>query len=226
MSRIEPPPCRWRLPDPAHADDHGIAGIGGDLEPGTVLHAYRTGLFPMHVDHGRTLGWWSPDPRGILDLEDLRVSRSLRKSCAKFEVRVDTCFDDVVVACGDPDREGRWITDEIRAAYNRLHDMGWAHSVETFDTSNGEDRLVGGLYGISIGGFFAGESMFHRVSDASKVALVGLVEVLREGGVERLLDVQWTTDHLESLGATEIPQRVYLRRLKDALALPAPPAFA
>lgn len=224
--RIEPPPCRWRLPDPADADEHGIAGIGGDLEPGTVLHAYRTGLFPMHVDHGRTLGWWSPDPRGVLPLDELRVSRSLRKSCARYEVRVDSAFDDVVVACADPDRPSGWITRDIRAAYGRLHELGWAHSVETWDTDGDEERLVGGLYGVSVGGLFAGESMFHRASDASKVALVALVEILGDGGVNRLLDVQWTTDHLESLGAVDVPRVDYLARLAEALTLPPPPAFA
>lgn len=223
--RIEPPPCEWRLPDPADADEHGIAGIGGDLAPGTVLHAYRTGLFPMHVDHGRTLGWWSPDPRGVLPLDGLRVSRSLRKSCGRLEVRIDTAFDDVVAACGDPARPGGWITADIRAAYRRLHQMGWAHSVETWDDRGEVDRLVGGLYGINIGGFFAGESMFHRVADASKVALVGLVDVLREGDVGRLLDVQWCTDHLASLGAVEIRRADYLDRLRSALALPTPSAF-
>ena len=224
--RIEPPPCRWRLPDPSEADEHGLAGIGGDLEPGTVLHAYRTGLFPMHVDHGRTLGWWSPDPRGVLPLEHLRVSRSLRKSCARFEVRVDTSFDDVVAACADPERPSGWITRDIRDAYGRLHEMGWAHSVETWDTEGDEDRLVGGLYGVSVGGLFAGESMFHRVSDASKVALVALVEILRDGQVNRLLDVQWTTEHLVSLGAVDVPRNDYLARLTEALTLPPPPAFA
>lgn len=223
--RIEPPPCRWRLPDPAEADEHGIAGIGGDLEPGTVLHAYRTGLFPMHVDHGRTLGWWSPDPRGVLPLDQLRVSRSLRKSCARYEVRVDSAFDEVVAACADPDRPSGWITRDIRDAYGRLHEMGWAHSVETWDTDGGEARLVGGLYGVSVGGLFAGESMFHRASDASKVALVALVEILGDGGVNRLLDVQWTTDHLESLGAVDVPRSDYLARLAEALTLPPPPAF-
>ncbi len=220
--RIEPSPCRWRLPDPGESDEYGIAGIGGDLEPGTVLHAYRSGLFPMHVDHGRTLGWWSPDPRGVLPLDGLKVSRSLRKSCARFEVRVDTAFDAVVEACADPARDSGWITAEIRRAYNRLHETGWAHSVETWDG----EVLVGGLYGISIGGFFAGESMFHHVSDASKVALVGLVEVLRDGDVPRLLDVQWRTDHLASLGAVEVSRTDYLSRLGDALTLPVPPAFA
>ena len=180
----------------------------------------------MHVDHGRTLGWWSPDPRGVLPLEHLRVSRSLRKSCARFEVRVDTSFDDVVAACADPERPSGWITRDIRDAYGRLHEMGWAHSVETWDTEGDEDRLVGGLYGVSVGGLFAGESMFHRVSDASKVALVALVEILRDGQVNRLLDVQWTTEHLVSLGAVDVPRNDYLARLTEALTLPPPPAFA
>ncbi len=188
-----------------------------------MLHAYRTGLFPMHVDSGRTLGWWSPDPRGVLPLDELRISRSLRKSCARFEVRIDTAFDDVVAACADPDRPSGWITDDIRAAYRRLYEMGWAHSVESFDD---DGRLVGGLYGVSIGGLFAGESMFHRVADASKVALVHLVDALGEGGDGRLLDVQWTTDHLASLGATDLPRGRYLERLAAALTLPAPPVFA
>lgn len=220
---VEPPPCRWQLPDPADADAHGVAGIGADLEPGTLLAAYRSGLFPMHVDRGRTLGWWSPDPRGVLPLDALRVSRSLRRSCARLEVRVDTRFDEVVASCADPARDGGWITADIRNAYGRLHELGWAHSVETYDA---DGVLVGGLYGVAIGGLFAGESMFHRVPDASKVALVGLVEFLRADGEDRLLDVQWTTDHLASLGAVDVPRAEYLRRLQRALERPLPPAFS
>ncbi|MDZ7676605.1 MAG: leucyl/phenylalanyl-tRNA--protein transferase [Acidimicrobiales bacterium] len=200
----------------------GVAGIGADLEPGTVLAAYRTGLFPMHVDRGRTLGWWSPDPRGILPLDRLHVSRSLRTSCGRMEIRVDTAFDDVIAACADPRRPHGWITHDIQDAYRRLHDMGWAHSVETWV----DDELVGGLYGIAVGGLFAGESMFHRVTDASKVALVGLVEVLREDGVDRLLDVQWATDHLKSLGAVDVSRADYVGRLLPAaLELPLPSTF-
>ncbi len=205
------------------ADESGVVGIGGDLEPGTLLHAYRNGLFPMHVDRGRTLAWWSPDPRGVLPLDGLRVSRSLRRSCERFEVRVDTAFDEVVASCADPKRPHGWITEDIRAAYRRLHELGWSHSVEAWSLEDG--TLAGGLYGVSIGGFFAGESMFHRRSDASKVALVGLVEILREGGVDRLLDVQWTTDHLASLGAIDVPRNDYIGRLEVALRLPMPPAF-
>lgn len=199
-----------------------MVAIGGDLAPGTVLAAYRTGLFPMHVDRGRTLGWWSPDPRGVLPLNGLRVSRSLRKACARFEVRVDSAFDDVVVACADPKRPHGWIDSSIRTAYNELHRLGWAHSVEVFDAAG---VMVGGLYGVNVGGLFAGESMFHRATDASKVALVALVQFLAEDGHDRLLDVQWTTDHLTSLGAVDIPRAEYLDRLAAALSMPAVPAF-
>ncbi len=220
----EPPPCPWSFPDPSTADEHGVVGIGGDLEPGTLLAAYRSGLFPMHVDRGRTLAWWSPDPRGVLPLDSLRVPRSLRASCRRYEVRVDTAFDEVVDACADPEREHGWITADIRNAYRRLHDLGWAHSVEAWSIDDG--TLVGGLYGVAIGGLFAGESMFHRARDASKVALVGLVELLSEDGVDRLLDVQWTTDHLASLGAVDLDRDDYLARMAVAIELPLPPAFA
>jgi leucyl/phenylalanyl-tRNA---protein transferase len=220
---VEPPPCPWSFPDPDAADDAGVVGIGGDLEPGTLLQAYRSGLFPMHVDRGRTLAWWSPDPRGILPLDRLRVTRSLRRSCDRYELRVDTAFDEVVAACAHPKRPHGWITEDIRAAYRRLHELGWAHSVEAWSVEDGS--LAGGLYGVSIGGLFAGESMFHRQSDASKVALVGLVGILREDGHDRLLDVQWTTEHLVSLGAVDLPRNDYIGRLSDALRLPMPSAF-
>lgn len=197
--------------------------MGADLEPGTVLAAYRAGLFPMPMRRPRTLAWWSPDPRGVVPLNGLAVSRSLRRSCRRYEVRVDTAFDDVISACADPTRPHGWIDGAIMAAYRRLHRLGWAHSVEAWTP---EGDLVGGLYGIAIGGLFAGESMFHRATDASKVALVGLVELLREGGAEgRLLDVQWTTDHLVSLGAIDMPRDRYLALLEEALTRPLPPAF-
>lgn len=192
--------------------------MGADLEPGTVLAAYRSGLFPMPVRQRRreVLAWWSPEPRGILPLDGLRVSRSLRRSCTRFEIRVDTAFEDVIDACGDTSREGRWITPEVRAAYLALHELGWVHSVEAWDEAG---ALAGGLYGVSVGGLFAGESMFHRATDASKVALVGLVELLRGAGAT-LLDVQWVTPHLASLGAVEIPRRRYLALVADAVARP------
>ena len=218
---IEPPPSRWQLPDPSTADESGIVGVGADLEPGTLLAAYRSGLFPMPLRRPRALAWWSPDPRGVLPLDGLRISRSLRRSCSRFEVRVDHAFDQVIDACADPRRPHGWIDGSISAAYRRLHRLGWAHSVEAW-TPDGE--LAGGLYGVAVGGLFAGESMFHRHTDASKVALVGLVERLRAGGAS-LLDVQWSTDHLESLGVIDIPRDEYLRRLADAVSRPLPPAF-
>ena len=197
--------------------------MGADLEPGTVLAAYRAGLFPMPLRRPRTVAWWSPDPRGIVPLDGLKISRSLRRSCARFEVRVDTAFDEVIDACADPSRPHGWIDGSIMAAYRRLHRLGWAHSVETWTP---EVELAGGLYGIAIGGLFAGESMFHRATDASKVALVGLVERLGERGTAgRLLDVQWTTDHLVSLGAVDVPRDRYLALLPEALARPLPPGF-
>lgn len=220
---IPPPPSAWTFPDPADADDSEVVAIGGDLEPGTVLQAYRTGLFPMHIDRGRTLAWWSPDPRGVLPLDGLRVSRSLRTARRHFEIRVDTAFDQVVEACADPGRPHGWITREIRAAYGRLHEMGWAHSVEAWSLD--DDALAGGLYGVAAGGLFAGESMFHRRRDASKVALLGLVEILTEDGAARVLDVQWATDHLRSLGAVELPRAEYLGQLAAVVNEELPPAF-
>lgn len=208
------------MPDPRTASPDGVAGIGADLAPGTILAAYRSGLFPMPLRR-RTLAWWSPDPRGVIPLEGLRVSRSLRRSCARYEVRIDTEFEQVIDACADPRRPHGWIDRGIRQAYVQLHELGWAHSVEAW-TPEGE--LAGGLYGIAIGGLFAGESMFHRRTDASKVALVRLVQLLVEGGAT-LLDVQWTTDHLRSLGAVDLPRDTYLRFLADALARPLPEAF-
>ncbi|MFM7064842.1 MAG: leucyl/phenylalanyl-tRNA--protein transferase [Actinomycetes bacterium] len=218
---VEPPPSQWDFPDVAQLDPtttcDGPVGIGGDLLPGTLLDAYRRGLFPMPVGLRRNkIGWWSPDPRAVLPLDELRVSRSLRRSLRRFQVRVDTQFEQVVRQCGDPSRPHGWITDEIVRAYVRLHELGWAHSVEAWSP---EGRLVGGLYGVAIGALFAGESMFHTETDASKVALVHLVELLRDHP-DALLDVQWATDHLSSLGVTEIPRLEYLVRLEAARSAP------
>ena len=160
------------------------------------------------------LGWWSPNPRGIVPLDHLRVTKSMRQSARRFEIRIDTCFTDVMRACGDPSREDGWITGEFIAAYTTLHQLGWAHSVEVFDR---EGRLAGGLYGLRIMGLFAGESMFHARRDASKVALMALVDVMRDSGMS-LLDVQWCTEHLASLGAIEIVRGQYLTLLAHALA--------
>lgn len=213
------------MPDPAGAGPDDVVAVGADLAPGTVLAAYRAGLFPMHVsaDGEEVLAWWSPEPRGVLPLDGLRVSRSLRKACRRFDVRVNTAFEEVIAACSSSRREHGWINDDIRSAYVRLHHLGWVHSVEAWSRSDGE--LAGGLYGVAVGGLFAGESMFHRETDASKVALVGLVELLREGGAA-LLDVQWRTPHLASLGAVEISRADYLSRLEAALRLPLPEVFS
>lgn len=216
---LEPPPTPWTFPRPGRGDGDLVA-YGADLEPGTLLAAYRAGLFPMRADRrDREMGWWSPVDRGVLPLDGLRVSRSLRQSCRRFEIRVDTAFADVVAGCADPRRDAGWIDDDIAAAYLRLHRLGWAHSVEAWH----DGELAGGLYGVAIGGLFAGESMFTRVRDASKVALVGLVELLRDESADRrLVDTQWQTPHLASLGVVEIPREEYFRRLRDALALPLP----
>jgi|SRR5438445_177013 len=206
------------------AQDADLVGVGGDLEPETLVAAYSAGLFPMRLGGRRgPLGWWSPDPRGVLPLDGIKVSRSLRASCRRYDIRVDTAFAQVVSGCADPGRSGGWIGRDIRRAYGRLHELGFAHSVETW---NHDGELVGGLYGVSVGGLFAGESMFHRETDASKVALVALVDLLTSDGVSgRLLDVQWTTDHLRSLGAVDVPRADYERRLATALTLPPPAAF-
>lgn len=207
----EPPPCRWELPPATAADDHGIVGFGADLEPGTLLAAYRHGLFPMRV-RKRVLAWWSPDPRGVLPLDGMHVSRSLRRSARKFVVTVDVAFEDVMRSCADPGRPYGWIDESFIEAYTGLHELGWAHSVETWQGGD----LVGGLYGVRINRLFAGESMFHRVRDASKVALWAAVELLRLDGAT-LFDVQWTTSHLCSLGAIDLPRDEYLRQLASAV---------
>jgi leucyl/phenylalanyl-tRNA--protein transferase len=217
---VDPGPCRWDLPDPARAvPGEEVVAIGADLDPSTLLSAYSRGLFPMHLGTGE-LAWWSPDPRGVLPLDALRVSRSLRRSMRHFTYSVDSDFEAVMRGCADERRDSGWITEEFIDSYTRLHRLGWAHSVEVWRG----DALVGGLYGVEVGGLFAGESMFHLVTDASKAALVVLVEHLRAAGGGRLLDVQWRTEHLATLGVTEIGRPAYLRRLRAAVDLA--PAFA
>ncbi len=206
---------RWAFPPPERWPENDLIAVGGDLEPATLINAYRRGIFPMEVTAlQKRLGWWSPDPRGIVPLDRLRITKSMRQSAKRFEIRVDTRFVDIMRACGDPSREDGWITEEFIAAYSRLHQMGWAHSVEVFDR---EGRLAGGLYGVRAGGLFAGESMFHAQRDASKVALMALVELMRDSGM-RLLDVQWCTAHLASLGSIEVPRPQYLSLLAEAIA--------
>ncbi|MEZ5100905.1 MAG: leucyl/phenylalanyl-tRNA--protein transferase [Thermoleophilia bacterium] len=218
----EPPPTRWSFPPADAADEWGVVGVGADLEPGTILAAYRQALFPMPIDRGGPIAWWSPDPRGILVPGELHVSRSLRRSLARFELRVDTAFLDVVTGCADPRRPHGWIDARIARAYERLHRLGFAHSIEAWTPDGG---LAGGLYGVALGGLFAAESKFHRERDASKVALAGLCSLLADVPGS-LVDVQWLTPHLASLGAREVPRARYLELLDAALAAPLPRALA
>src|SRR5680860_628093 len=185
LAPVEPAPTSWEFPPPDETGSDLVA-LGADLEPGTLLAAYRGGYFPMRAGGGR-LGWWSPDPRGILPLDALHVSRSLRRSIPRFEIRVDTSFEDVMRACAERPTD-RWIGGDFLAAYTELFRLGWAHSFEAWSG----DELVGGLYGVAIDRLFAAESMFHRATDAGKVALVAAVEWLRANGVV-LFDVQWQT---------------------------------
>ena len=220
---VQLPPSAWRF-DPAQwPDDEDCVAIGADTSPSTLLAAYTSGAFPMPGDDLMPMLWWSPARRGVLELDDLVVSRSLRQSCRRFEIRVDTAFAEVITACADPRRTGSWINAEITARYRDLHELGWAHSVEAW----AGEELAGGLYGVAVGGLFAGESMFHRRRDASKVALCGLVDVLRDQHAsDRLIDVQWRTTHLASLGVREVPRAEYLDRLTRLLEVPLPARWA
>ena len=202
--------------DPELADEFGLVGVGGNLEPHVLLSAYRQGVFPMY-EECEPVCWWSPDPRAVFDLDGLHVSSRLERTIRsnKFQITFDQEFVGVMRGCADR-REGTWITSDMVAAYHRLHQIGHAHSVEAW--LGGE--LVGGGYGVSIGGRFAGESMFHRVSDASKVALVHLFEHLRERGFV-LFDTQIINPHTRGLGAYTIPRTEYLARLREAIVVPA-----
>jgi leucyl/phenylalanyl-tRNA--protein transferase len=222
---VEPPPSNWLFPHPSRFGPSDIVALGADLEPGTLLQAYRSGIFPMPLPEALVepstprplpLAWWSPDPRAVLPIGSLRVSHSLRRSLRRFQVRFDTAFDAVIEACADSRRPHGWIDDQVIAAYRRLHALGWAHSVEAWSVEDGS--LAGGLYGVAIGGLFAGESMFHRRTDASKVALAALTDRLRAYGFV-LHDVQWLTPHLETLGARAIPREEYLSLLGRAVAI-------
>jgi len=204
-----------RFPDPREAPGDEPLAYGGDLEPETLLDAYTHGIFPW-PDADGTLWWWSPDPRCVIPLDGFHVSRSLRRTlrAGRFRLTVDHAFTSVVRGCAER-AEGTWITPGYSRAFQRMHELGHAHSVETW-TADG--ALAGGVYGLAIGGAFMAESMFHRVSDASKVALHGLVSLLRERGFT-LLDVQLPTPHLASLGGVLISRDEYLARLMAALPL-------
>ena len=211
---IEPPPTPWVLTRPPDDHPHDAWAFGADLEPGTVLGAYRLGIFPMRVDG--ELVWWSPPRRAVIPIEGFAPSRSLRRAARAYEIRIDTAFAEVVAGCADPARPHGWIDGSFVDAYSELHDLGWVHSIEAWD----EDGLAGGLYGVGVGGLFAAESKFHRRTGASKVALHALVSHLSDRGGPRLLDVQWATPHLESLGAVEVTRAEYHVLLDRALALP------
>ncbi|MCS6864107.1 MAG: leucyl/phenylalanyl-tRNA--protein transferase [Gemmataceae bacterium] len=223
----------WFPPELADAD--GFVGRDGDLSPATLLRAYAEGVFPWYSE-GDPILWWSPDPRGIIELHPhpidhphatpgyggLHVSRRLLRTIrsGKFRVTFNRCFATVMRSCGENRPEGTWVTPEMLEAYTRLHHLGFAHSVETWlpDPHGGPDILAGGTYGVALGGLFAAESMFYRVTDGSKVALAALVQRLIERGFV-LLDVQMTTEHTRRLGAIDIPRREYLRRLRQAISL-------
>lgn len=192
--------------------------VPADLSVECLLSAYSAGYFPMPVR--RRIAWFSPNPRGVFIPNHLRIARSLRRSMRRYEIRVDTAFGDVISACGDPSRPLGWINRAIIESFTALHHAGHAHSIEAWD----DDGLAGGLYGVSIGGFFAGESMFHRRADASKVALVALGDIMSTvpGSV---IDTQWTTDHLVTLGAFDVTRNDYAQFLEHALAQPKPAAL-
>lgn len=210
MRQIEPEPSRWQLPDPLLASEGtDLIAAGSTIEPALALAGYRQGLFAMPISED-LVGWFSPDPRGVLPLDGLHISRSLKRAIRRYRVSVDTAFNEVVAACADPQREGHWIAPDFEDCYRELHHMGWAHSIEVWDP---DGVLAGGLFGVEVAGLFSGESMFHRGRDASKVAVVALVQRLLEAGGDRLLDVQWSTPHLETLGVVAISRRDYVARL-------------
>lgn len=218
LSGVFGPEAQWPGQD--------LIAVSQEFDVDLVAEAYRAGVFPMPLYEvgwpPDQMGWWSPVNRGILPMDDVRVTRSLRKSVKRYRVTVDGAFDDVIARCAAQTRPGGWISQSVISVYTELHRLGVAHSVESW-TAQGD--LAGGLYGISIGGLFAGESMFCDPEigrDASKVALLGLVSLLCEGVEGRLLDVQWVTDHLTTLGAVEVDRVDYLRLLEEALALPVP----
>lgn len=207
-------PHHLAFPDPRCASEEGIVAYGGDLSPSRLMFAYRMGIFPWYGP-GDPILWWSPNPRLILELDEFRLRRSLRKKLKDFEIRFDTAFSQVIRECASVPRRGQkgsWIVPEMIEAYETLHALGHAHSVEAYR----EGLLVGGLYGVCVGGVFCGESMFAHVSDASKAAFAALVDKLKEWGFA-FIDCQVPTEHLKSLGAKEIARERYLERLETAI---------
>jgi leucyl/phenylalanyl-tRNA--protein transferase len=213
-----PPDTPFPDPGDAETEPNGLLAVGGDLTPRRLLEAYKAGCFPWFSDDQPIL-WWSPDPRMVLFPGELQVSRSLRKTLrrGRFQVSTDQAFADVIRGCAGPrrDGDGTWLLPEMIAAYSELHRLGLAHSVEVWQ----DGKLVGGLYGVSLGKAFFGESMFSRATDASKVALVLLTELCRQAGFA-FIDCQVYTEHLHRLGAREIPRPEFLERLEQALQQP------
>lgn len=212
----------WDFPSPEQMPKDDLVTLGADLKPETLIDSYKHGIFPMHIqiENKREIGWWSPQQRGILPLNKINISSSLKKSMKKYFVTFDQDFDAVIEGCGDDKRPKGWINKDIKTAYKKLFDLGYVHSVEVW---NKKDELVGGLYGVEVNGLFAGESMFHKQTDASKTAMVYLVNLLKEAGGERIFDVQWQTPHLKSMGVIKISRAKYISLLPEVLN--TPPAF-
>lgn len=212
----------WDFPTLEQMPQDDLVILGADLKPETVIDSYQHGIFPMHIEvaNRRQIGWWSPQQRGILPLNKINISKSLQKSMKKFHVSFDQAFDQVIDGCGDDKRPQGWINEEIKIAYKKLFELGYVHSVEVW---NKNDELVGGLYGVEVQGLFAGESMFHKETDASKTAMVYLVKKLKDAGGKRLFDVQWQTPHLKSMGVIKIPRKKYLSMLPEVMK--TKPAF-
>jgi leucyl/phenylalanyl-tRNA--protein transferase len=214
---VEPQPlprCPWKFPDPRRLDDHGLVGEGADFAPSTIVTAYARGIFPWpHPENERL--WFSPNPRAIIPLDGLHISRRLGRTIrsGKFRATVDAAFGAVMRACAAERSDGTWITPSLIGGYLALHELGWAHSLEVW---NPEGALAGGLYGVGVGAMFGAESMFHFESDASKVAMVALLQHAHAIGLE-LIDVQVLTDHTERMGAVEISRGEYLERLDHAI---------
>ena len=208
------PPCPFRFPDPRDFGPDGLVAAGGDFRPEAIIAAYRAGIFPWPHPSEEYL-WFSPDPRAIIPLNGPHISRRLERTIrqGRFRVTLDAAFADVITACGIRD-ESTWITPALRRAYLRLHQLGWAHSFEVWSP---EGILTGGLYGVGVGALFGAESMFHRATDASKIAMVAMMDYARRIGLQ-LVDIQVLTPHTASMGAVEVPRATYLARLREVLA--------
>ena len=206
----------WDFPSLEQMPKDDLVTLGADLKPETLIDSYKHGIFPMHlqIENKREIGWWSPQQRGILPLNKINISSSLKKSMKKYFVTFDQDFDAVIEGCGDDKRPKGWINKDIKTAYKKLFELGYVHSVEVW---NKKDELVGGLYGVEVNGLFAGESMFHKQTDASKTAMVYLVNQLKEAGGERIFDVQWQTPHLKSMGVIKISRAKYISLLPEVM---------